>query len=115
MRHFGVPALALVLTACAASKERDQRIEASSHAARTCIQEQSQAIAPMNVDLETAVQGVMARCQSHIWSVEREMTSKYPGYRAEMEPGLRRIREAHEDAARQFIALHRTRGGASKQ
>jgi hypothetical protein len=108
---LGLALGAVLLASCSSSRQGDSTTDFTQHAATRCVREQSEAIAPQRVDLETAVQGVLARCQSQLLAVEREITSRYPiGYRAEMEPGLRRLREVHADAARKFIALARTKG-----
>src|SRR5262245_1919809 len=109
-RVLSLVAASFLLASCSASRERDINRQMASEEARRCVQENAEAIAPQNVDLETAVQAVMARCYTQITAFEREMISRYPGYRDQMAPGLRRVREVHEDAARQFIALARTRG-----
>jgi protein involved in sex pheromone biosynthesis len=107
MKWLGVMVSAALVAACA-SPQRDAAINSAQQDDNRCVDEQAQAIAPQKVDLETAVQGVLARCHSQIIGFERAMLAKYPGSETQMEAGLRRIREARADRARRAIALVRT-------
>jgi len=106
MRIPYAPLLACVLFAGCARVSNEQ-IEAAQDGVRVCIERESAALAPTNLDLDTAAMATLGRCGAELEAERRSFIDRYPGYRNYIEPKLRELSAVRLDQARTSIALAR--------
>jgi len=100
--------MVLFLCACGADRQWQDQRTALSAAIGDCIQREAVAIAPKPVDLETATEVILARCNSHLWAEERAYIDRFPGNPAYAQEQFREMAAVRADQARREIALART-------
>jgi hypothetical protein len=96
---------AAVLVGCQTNRRAET--DALSAAFTECFRREAKLVAPKAVDLETAVVGVLARCNAETVAEDNAFMAEYPGSKVEIRPYLAKLDAARFERARRMVALLR--------
>ena len=103
--------LIILLAGCGSQRSVEQNAVASS--ATDCLVRETQAIASQPIDLETATQVVLVRCD-YPGVLERSMAAEYPGFRDTVHQAMQSRYPEIVDSVRRGISLVRAKQSASR-